>query len=343
MTYYPRIRDFLWLFLLPASFLWAFTTKLRRTLFQRRGYRSRLRTVCIGNLHAGGTGKTPLVAYLAKELGSWGPVIVSRGYGGTLSKVGAWVDPQRPEKWREVGDEPMYLARTTGRPVRIGANRATSARAVEEKYPSSLLLLDDGFQNFQLRHDVDIVVLPQFGEWWELYTHPLGPLRETAAALRHATAAVIVRSEGQEKFSWKNFLSEHFPSLPLFEVKPLWGGLFLDGKPYGLTGEERFGVFCGIGRPERFFSVLQTHFPSQIRQFRPFPDHHAFRAVDLERLSKDAVADEITHWVTTEKDLVRLSASIWESAVGRPLLTARVEYDISEGLVELIQGKLESV
>ena len=161
LIFFPRIRDFLWLALLPVSFLWALVVSLRRRVAAGRGYRSRLRTVCVGNLHAGGTGKTPLVAFLARELSSWNPVIVSRGYGGEKSSQGAWVDAETLGAWREFGDEPVYLAQVTKRPVRIGADRAKSAKAVESTHPGALILMDDGFQNFDLQHDVDIVVLPE--------------------------------------------------------------------------------------------------------------------------------------------------------------------------------------
>jgi tetraacyldisaccharide 4'-kinase len=317
---------------------------LRRRFFAHQGYRSSLKVVCVGNLHAGGTGKTPFVGQLARELGTWSPVLVSRGYGGRLSSQGAWVDAAGEAAWRDFGDEPVYLSRQSGRPVRIGSDRALSAREIEKRYPHSLILMDDGFQNFGLRHDLDIVVLPESGAWLDQYCHPAGTLRETSSALHSATATVIVRGtsgEGSDSvasvFRWKSFLAEFFPTLPVFEVRLLWGGLFLDGKAFQARPEDKFGGFCGIARPGRFISALQSHLSHPIKTFRTFADHHCFSDADLQLLNTEARDLGLSHWVTTEKDLVRLPSGI----VDKPVLTARVEYEIPEALVDLIQQKLE--
>jgi tetraacyldisaccharide 4'-kinase len=338
------IRESFWGFLLPLSLLWAALAAFRRRWLPVffPGYRSRLPTVCIGNLHAGGTGKTPLVALLANELKSWSPILLSRGYGGTTSKQGAWVNPEEPGAWKKYGDEPVYLARATGCPVRVGANRRQSAKAVESAYHTGFLLMDDGFQNLQLQHDLDIVVLPEAGTWAEQFCHPLGPLRESAGRLRYADAAVVMsgRIGADQVFRWRSYLQEFFPKLPLFEVRPSWGGLYRGETPFIPQGGEKFGAFCGIARPSRFFEALHAHLPpGAILLNHPFGDHHPFTDSDVLRLKSEGQLVGVTHWITTEKDLIRMDPV----KLGGVILTARVEYDIPEGLVAFIQERLEKI
>ena len=158
----PRrhLLNFFWVVLFPLSYLWAAITYLRRRFHGRdKKYRSRLTIVCVGNVHSGGSGKTPLVLELVDHFASRAPVVLSRGYKGTASAAGARVDLASPTGPAVYGDEPWMLARRTGRPVYVGRDRVAQVKEIETQGESPLVVLDDGFQHLALQRKIDIVAL----------------------------------------------------------------------------------------------------------------------------------------------------------------------------------------
>jgi tetraacyldisaccharide 4'-kinase len=232
----------------------------------------------VGNLTVGGSGKTPLVIWIAEFLRGegWSPGIVSRGYGAAISQPRAATVASTAS---EVGDEPILLSRRSGCPVWVGADRVAVARALRAAHPEvDLLILDDGLQHYRLRRDLEIAVVDArgFGNGFLL---PAGPLREPKWRRVDAVVSAL-RLEG----STAHRITDARDRAPLSSFK-------------------RVHAAAGIGDPERFFSHLRNCGVEVIPH--PFPDHHRFTAADLE------FGDEVPV-LMTEKDAVKLRGS------GRP-------------------------
>lgn len=283
--------------------------------------------VVVGNLTVGGTGKTPLVLWLAEMLREHGrrPGIVSRGYGGSATgpaRVEPGSDPLR------CGDEPVLLAQRGGCPVWIGADRVAAGHALLAAHPDcDVIVSDDGLQHAALARDVEICVVDGargFGNGWLL---PAGPLREPLARLARVAAVVTTAGGG----------AQH-PSLAALPAGPARFAMALDGRefrnllnPGQLAGAERFHgrrlhAVAGIGNPGRFFLHLQGM--GLDFEAHSFPDHHPFTAADIEFAGADAV-------LMTEKDAVKC----------RPFADERhwvlpVDAEPDPGLGELVLSRL---
>jgi tetraacyldisaccharide 4'-kinase len=242
--------------------------------------------LCVGNLVAGGAGKTPVVLSLAQMLSGAGhrPQILSRGYGGSLAGPKR-VDPALHSA-AEVGDEPLLLARAA--PTWIGRDRvATAAAAIAQG--AELLLLDDGFQNPLLHQDLALVVVD--GEYGvgNGRVIPAGPLREPARVGLARAQAVVLMGAGKN-------------DLALAGTKTLKAKLVTrDADP--LKGK-RLVAFAGIGRPQKFFATLKELGAVLVAE-RGFPDHHRYHEAELDQLAREAANQDAT-LITTEKDWVRL-------------------------------------
>jgi tetraacyldisaccharide 4'-kinase len=246
-------------------------TEIRNLLFDYGIFkitRVGIPVVSIGNIHVGGTGKTPLVIFLAQQLRKFGytPVVLSRGYKGRLTGPHLVSDE---DIFTEVGDEPILIRRKTGAPVVISKDRVKGAKFIEENKIGDLVLLDDGFQHRWLHRDVDILVLPS--EDKELL--PFGRLRED---IKHKSRADVIVKKG-ERFSPESlyFLSANNPT-PDFIQKPLT-------------------VVTGIANPDRVRVAIEK-FGFKIEEFKVFPDHHPF---------SESERKEYSNAITTEKDFVR--------------------------------------
>ncbi|MBM3117744.1 tetraacyldisaccharide 4'-kinase [Jeongeupia naejangsanensis] len=287
--------------LAPLSLLFAVIGVCRRWLFQRgfkRVERLPVPVIVVGNLTAGGTGKTPLTAYLARELvaGGFRPGIVSRGYGGKAegpTPVGADSDPA------QVGDEPVLLARAAGVPVVVCRDRAAAGRALLAAHPQvDVLLCDDGLQHYRLGRDVELCVVDGmrgFGNGWQL---PAGPLREPRSRLAGVDAVVV--NGGTADVLHAQQFDMLLPSQQ-FKMILQPGRLYRLDDPTitrdanDLAGETLAAV-CGIGNPARFFATLAGLGLTFSRH--AFADHHAYAVDDL----------PAGMLVTTEKDAVKLAA-----------------------------------
>jgi tetraacyldisaccharide 4'-kinase len=241
----------------------------------------------VGNLTAGGAGKTPVVLSLAELLRARGrqPHILCRGYGGAL-KGPLQVDRSRHGA-TEVGDEPLLLAAAA--PCWIGADRTASASAAIDA-GADLLLLDDGFQNPALHYDVALIVVDGGYGIGNGRVMPAGPLREPiAAALQRASAVVMLGATAT--------------TLDIGDLPILAGRLAPVDAPE-LT-DIRVFAFAGIGRPEKFFATLRdVH--AELVWTRGFADHHFYSEGELVTLEAAAKAKNAI-LVTTEKDWVRLA------------------------------------
>lgn len=309
--------------LLPIAFLFALLVTLRRALY-RAGVLRRVRlavpVVVVGNITVGGTGKTPLILWLAEACSRHGyrPGIVSRGYGSASARARAVSADDDPAA---VGDEPVLLRRRSGCPVFVGHDRVEAARALLSAHPDcNLLLSDDGLQHYRLARDIEIAVLDARGVWngWML---PAGPLREPPARLARVDAVVCNGASG---------VSVH--GVPTFDMR-LVGDVFqrLDQPATTCTAASLHGLrlhaVAGIGNPRRFFD----HLSSLGLEFEahPFPDHSRYGPGDLD-FDGDAI-------LTTEKDAVKFAC-----CAGLPVwvlpVRAEIEPDLAAYLLEKLDG-----
>ena len=258
--------------------------------------------VVVGNLTVGGTGKTPLTIYLARELGAakLKVGIVSRGYG----RHGGGARYVQPDSdWRDVGDEPVIIARRTGCATMVAADRVTAARTLIAR-GADVILADDGLQHLRLGRDCAIVVIDGSRGFGNGRLLPQGPLREPAAALSRADL-VVVNGEPQH-----GSLAGVLPAGTLTMRLAAQPAVRLDGR--GLPCElaafsgRRVHAVAGIGSPQRFFRELSGRGIEVIAH--PFPDHHPFTARELD------FADELPI-LMTEKDAVKCApfanARLW--------------------------------
>lgn len=297
--------------LLPLALLFRAVVGVRRLLY-RRDVLPRIAVgvpvVVVGNITAGGSGKTPLVIWLVNHLRARGlrPGVVSRGYGGTAQGC---VEVEASRTPAEVGDEPLLIHLKTGAPVVVGRDRVAAARSLLARHPGiDVIVSDDGLQHYRLHRDLELAVIDAsvgLGNGWPL---PAGPLREPPARLRSVDAVVQVvrgtrpprayggvegwRVDTRPGQAWRLVQPQERVALP---------DLPLDGPCLAVTG---------IGRPQGFFDMLAR---AGLRcETRAFPDHHAFRPGELpvDRLllmtEKDAVKCRSfagTHWWAVELEV----------------------------------------
>jgi tetraacyldisaccharide 4'-kinase len=282
----------------PLGWFFATGVRLRRLLYRvgvLRGQRVGAPVIVVGNIVAGGTGKTPLVTWIARFLAKEGyrPGIVCRGYGGRATR---WPQQVRPDADPfMVGDEAVLLARRGGCPVAAGPDRIAASRALVEHAGCDVVVSDDGLQHLRLARDVEIAVVDGERRHGNGRCLPAGPLREPVSRLRSVDLVVSNGAALQGEFAMR--------------LAP-WHALAADGSDRkmpleGFRGRRVHGL-AGIGNPERFFRMLEGHGMTVVRH--SFPDHHPFASPDLE-LGDDAPV------IMTEKDAVKCArfagAQVW--------------------------------
>lgn len=308
--------------LYPLAVVWAGVACARRRFLSGRAEAATIPTLVVGNLHSGGSGKTPLVAAIAEHYRPRLPAIISRGYRGSKSKEGTRVfdDGFGPESF---GDEPWMLFRALGLPVFIGARRAR-AIAQAAQAGAGLAVLDDGFQNFSFAHHTDIIALSADRPTSE-YCLPLGDLREGFGALRAAHAVVLTGTTGAEP--WREFLQSHFPHLRVFQaetrVEGIWGA---EGRVENL-GDLGWGAFCGIANAGRFGVAARQWVQAQFVEV--FADHHRYTEEDIQSLLKLKNRSQVHHLLTTEKDWHKVAARFQEAQQSLFYLKVRYHLDAS--------------
>lgn len=320
-AFWQSPRDPRSLLLAPLGRLWCAIARTR-LLAYRAGRRCAERlpvpVVVIGNVTAGGSGKTPLTLWLARRLqaAGWRPAVLSRGYGARIEGEPRRVRANSPAV--DVGDEPLLLKRRLGDAIEVVVHpRRLLAGRFAIGLGADVLLLDDGLQHLQLARDLEIAVLDGERGIGNGRCLPAGPLREPAERLAEVDAVVVLGGEpgaGQ------------------------WGMRLMPGDAVNLVDGSRrplsdfVGQPCdalaGIGHPGRFFAMLRG-LGLEIGG-HPFADHHAFTAADLAPFTARPL-------LMTEKDAVKCQSQARPNHWYVP-----VEADVDEGLAEFIQSRLES-
>ena len=310
-------------------------TQARRDWYSRRSDRRRRlhhAVISVGNLASGGSGKTPVVAAIARMLRERGerPVILTRGYGRRERVEGVLVvsDGERVlEPVARSGDEPQLLARTLGGiPVLVSPDRYLAGSLAERQFGATVSLLDDGFQHVQLERDIDLLLVSP--EDLQDRVLPSGHLREPLGAARFADA-LLVTGANEEVTQVARELGHE----SAFRVSPRYGSLCSAGRAFQARqadpqGPPRIGqgmlAFAGIARPERFFRALRT-LGWEVTRELTYRDHHWFTARDLETITRAARESDASAIITTEKDAVRLPAATHDIPILVLPMTVEIE------------------
>jgi tetraacyldisaccharide 4'-kinase len=281
----------------------------RRRWYTRDPSRQRRLTrpvISIGNLRVGGTGKTPVVAHLARVLLERGerPAILTRGYGRATHFKGVTIVSDATTVLADLpaaGDEPLMLARAlAGVPVLVGSNRFECGRVAERQLDVTVHLLDDGFQHLTLARDVDLLLAEESDLSDRVL--PAGRLREPLASAAAADALLVTANNAGAVTRVAHSLHA---SVSFQVLRAMHTPRSLDGQPLAIVHGARLFAFAGIARPERFFADLAASGRPPVESLA-FPDHHQYTQKDVDRIAAQAHAVNADAVLTTEKDAVRL-------------------------------------
>lgn len=310
--------------LAPLGALYAAAT--RRRLAQGPRARVGVPVICIGNLNAGGTGKTPMVIALAERLAARGIAVhaVTRGHGGT--EQGPLRVDARQHSAAQTGDEALLIAAFV--PTWVARDRAAGARAAVDA-GAEVILLDDGFQNGALAHDLSLVVVDAHIGFGNGRVIPAGPLREpVATGLARADLLVSIGEEAaQRRFAtgWGTYVP--VPRLA-GRLEPLPTGLPLKGVPVV--------AFAGIGHPEKFFRTLAA-MGADIRAAHGLRDHQPLSDALMTRMLREARAMG-AQVVTTEKDAVRLPPALRSQVMTVPVRLQLEDWGPVDAALDRVMG-----
>ena len=311
----------LWLYLLyPFSLLFSYLTSRRRRKFLKnkiKSFSSNLPVIVVGNLTIGGTGKTPLVKYIASELIKRGykPGIVSRGYGGNFKET-LKVEQDTPVK--QTGDEAQILSKLNI-PFYIDKNRVRAVETISKNHDCDVIISDDGLQHYNMKRDIEIAVIDGKRRFGNKLTFPAGPLRESIKRLN--TVDFVVNNSGPSEEN--EFLMNISPS-EFVHLK--------SGKTYGIEDwpmHKQIHAVAGLGNPSRFFDLLEKLGFEIIRH--PFPDHHNFDSSDLYYLDHLPI-------VMTEKD-----ASKCKEFDNNKIWYLKIEADVNNKFIDQLENKLKTI
>jgi tetraacyldisaccharide 4'-kinase len=280
---------FIGVWLSPLGFLFSDAVKFRKFLYRRGVLKTHtlpVPVIVVGNITVGGTGKTPLIIWLARFLKDSGyrPGIISRGYGGRSESWPQMVAANSDAK--NVGDEALLIAKQTGCPMAIGPLRVEAATMLLNNSDCNVILSDDGLQHYALNRDIEIAVIDGERRFGNGYCLPAGPLREPIERLQSVDLIIVNGEKSEDNEFAMQLIGDTALNLVTGEQKPL----------------QEFNnchALAGIGNPERFFKLLTTAGLTCITH--SFPDHYQFQRHDIEFGDNKSV-------LMTEKDAVKCTA-----------------------------------
>lgn len=282
----------LWLLLLPLSWLYGLVSNLIRLSYRvglRKAWRAPVPVVVVGNLTAGGNGKTPVVVWLVEQLQQRGVRVgvVSRGYGGKASRYPLVLNAQTSSE--QAGDEPVLIYQRTGAAVAVSPVRRDAVRALLEQHSPQIIVTDDGLQHYALARDYEIVVVDgmrRFGNGWWL---PAGPMRERESRLREVDA--VITNGGTPA-----------PGETGMRLAPSQAINLLTGEQRDASTLTNVVAMAGIGHPPRFFATLESLGVTPVIT-HGLADHQALTEPEVAALARPEQT-----LLMTEKDAVKCRA-----------------------------------
>ena len=314
----------LWRLLLPLSWLYGLVSGAIRLMYRlglKGAWRAPVPVVVVGNLTAGGNGKTPVVIWLVEQLQKRGirPGVVSRGYGGKAMHYPLLLTADTTTA--EAGDEPVLIYQRTGVPVAVSPVRSDAVQALLAGHAVDIIITDDGLQHYALARDKEIVVIDgvrRFGNGWWL---PAGPMRERASRLQSVDAVIV--NGGQAK-----------PGEIPMHLQPGMAVNLLTGERKAVEQLPALVAMAGIGHPPRFFATLEQC-GARLEKRVPLADHQA-----LVEGQVDALTVPGQSLIMTEKDAVKCRAfakeNWWYLPVDAELSGEQPEQLLKE-LIALVQ------
>ncbi|MEP6946485.1 MAG: tetraacyldisaccharide 4'-kinase [Acidobacteriota bacterium] len=320
----------------PLSSIYAKISDLRNARFdsgKSKSFDLGARTISVGNITAGGTGKTPLVILICEKLAGRGKrvCVLTRGYGRSDPKKRVLVsDGKGPlVDARTGGDEPVEMARRLGGTAIIVAdpNRVAAAKWAKEKFGVNAFVLDDAFQHRRAKRDVDIVCIDAMNAFGGGRMLPAGRLREPLTGLRRASAIVLTRADlAQNIDDIKAEIVRYNSSCPIFTSSNRMVEMTLVSKfllsrdrseaadtniDYARLANTSAFAFCALGNPDSFFGQLRRD-NFEVAGTESFADHHAYSQNDIASVTKKARDSGAGYLLTTAKDAVKLSGIEFE-------------------------------
>jgi len=330
------VRAALW----PVAALYGLVVRARNALYRAgwlKAHTAPVPVISIGNITAGGTGKTPMVAWLSRLLiiHKMRPAVLSRGYGR---------DPASG-----LDDENRMLARLADAPILADPNRVRGAARAVAEHGADVLIMDDGFQHRRLARDLDVVLIDALWPFGADHMLPRGLLREPLAELRRADFLVVTRANlvsAGELAAILERLSALAPRTPVAVCGIAVAGLRpLAGAPApGPDGLRRgqWATCCGIGNPEGFLRILEEA-GCRLGLIEIFPDHQPYSAAQVRAVLERARAGGCDAVVTTEKDAVKMEPLLRDmERPAPPVYALQIEMDFTEGSAALTNAILKA-
>ncbi|OEF07691.1 tetraacyldisaccharide 4'-kinase [Vibrio genomosp. F10] len=317
------LKYLLWPVLWPLSQLFLYISTKRRCAFsdgRKKSYRAPVPIVVVGNITAGGNGKTPVVIWLVEKLKQQGfkPGVVSRGYGAKAPNYPLIVESSTPTA--HCGDEPKLIKQRTHVPVAVSPVRSEAVKALLPK-GVDIIITDDGLQHYALERDIEFVIVDGIRRFGNEQLIPLGPLREKTARLEEVD--FVIANGGEPKNS------EIGMTLVPSEAINL-----VTGERACVSTLEKLVAFAGIGHPPRFFNTLKQ-LDAKLIKTQGFADHQAYQQQELNTLSQYG-----SNLIMTEKDAVKCRDFATETWWYLPV-SAEFEMGNEQRIVEKIKEVME--
>jgi len=330
------------------SRLWVRGGRRRRARGVARRRALQACVISVGNITAGGTGKTPFVLHLVGRLkdAGWNPGILTRGYGRHSPLTHQVLAAGAHLPVEQSGDEPQLFLRASIAPVGIGPDRWHVGQLLEREFDVNPVLLDDGFQHARIDRALDIVLVDALDPFGGGYPLPLGRLREPLEALARASIFVITRSEiGRVAAAAEHFLRLYNPAAPVFHARARPEAFVAaatgETVPPGELPYTRVAAFCGLGNPRYFWRTLEAVGRRPVVQIE-FADHHSYRPREVRSMGRLFREEGAQAVLTTEKDLVNLCEDSAHLFAPLPLYWLRisVELDREDEFLDAVKQRL---
>ncbi len=332
------------------SILYGAAVRIRLALYSSGLFKVReigCKVISVGNITVGGTGKTPTVEFIARNLKEKGfkVAILSRGYGRTGKGIGLVSDGHRlllgPG---EAGDEPYMLAkRLRNVPVFVGADRYELGRYALQRSPLDVIILDDGFQHIRLKRDLNILLVDGEKGFGNGHLLPRGPLREPLSAMKRADIFLITKASSDTGRTADSIMDKQ-PEAAVFKssYRPERLVSLRDGAKTGLDAisGRKVMALSAIANPSSFITLLSSLDCTLVSEIS-FPDHHSYAAKEMEGVEEKARAAGTEFIVTTEKDAVKIE--LFKDKMDMPIYYLEIGLNMNDNEERFINAILAGI